>query len=212
MPLLGRLALILASVSAVLSALPLTSVPVRSQETVSGVINAMSFHPLPKGAPILVRPLDDSPENLVIKRDIEQALTDKGFTLAEEDSFLVLSFETRRELGGGPAPARRVTNRFVERHEESDIGDRRYKPQIGKTSPKGPSSISASRFRLDATLDDKQNGKRLWRGWTIAQMQGDETRNLAKSMAPLLVDSLGKTVRQQSFDIPLGTMGETKIR
>lgn len=212
---MGRIGYLLVSVSAVLAVLGgASAVPsaVRAQEKVSGVVNAMSFHSMPEGLPILVRPLDDSAENLVIRNDMEQALTAAGFTVAKDGSAIVLSFETRRELGGGPTPTRQITKQFVERHEQSDIVDRRYTPQIGKSSPKGSSSVSASRFRLDATLDDKQSGKRLWRGWTIARMHGDETKNLAKAMVPVLVDSLGETVREQTFDIPVGTASETTIR
>lgn len=185
---------------------------VRAQEAISGVLNAMSFQPVPSGVPILVRPLDDSPENLAIKSYLEQALTDAGFAVAKDGSSVVLSFETRRELGGGSTPTRQITKRFVERHEESDFGDFRYKPQIGKGSPKGPTSISASRFRVDATLDNRQSGKRLWRGWAIARMQGDETDNLARAMAPVLVGSLGETVRQEPFDVTVSKTSETQIR
>ncbi len=180
----------------------------QAQEVMTGTVNAVSFQPIPKGLPILVRPRDDSPENLAIKAELDQALAKDGFTAATDASALVLSFETRRELGGGPTPSRQVTDHFVERHEETDVGTRRYEPQIGR----GPSSISASRFRLDATLDNKQNGKRLWRGWTIARMQGDETAKLARGMAPVLVESLGETVREQTFEIPVTTASETQLR
>lgn len=208
---MGRFGFLLVSVSAMLVILA-GSFTVRAQEATSGVLNAMSFHPLPGGQPVLVRPLNDSPENLSIKTQLEQALAAAGFAVAKEGSVVVLSFETRRELGGGPTPRRQVTTRFVERHEESDIGDRRYKPQIGKSSPQGPTSISASRFRLDATLDDRQSGKRLWQGWAIARMQGDETNALTKAMTSELVDSLGKTVREKTFEIPIGTTSETQTR
>ena len=208
---MGRIGYLLVSVSAVLAVLG-GAFAVRAQEAVTGVVNAVSFHPMPEGLPILVRPLDDSAENLVIKKDMEQALTDAGFDVAKDGSSIVLSFETRRELGGGPTPTRQITKQFVERHQESDIVDRRYKPQIGKSSPKGPSSISASRFRLDATLDDKQNGKRLWRGWTIARMYGDETKKLARAMVSILIDNLGQTVREQTFDISVSKTSETTIR
>ncbi len=208
---MGRSGFFLMSVSAMLMILA-GSFTVRAQEPISGVLNAMSFHPIPEGLPILVRPLDDSPENLSIKTQLEQALAHAGFAVAKEGSFVVLSFETRREMGGGPTPRRQVTPRFDERHEESGFRDRRYNPQIGKGSTHGSTSISASRFRLDATLDDKQSGKRLWRGWTIARMQGDETANLAKAMAPVLVGSLGETVREQTFEIPIGKPGETQLR
>lgn len=209
--LMGRFGFFLTSVSAMLLVLAGSST-VRAQEDVSGVVNAVSFYPMLESQPIFVRPLDDSPENLSIRTDMEQALTDAGFAVAKKSAILVLSFETRRELGGGAAPTRQVTNRFLERHEESDIGDQRYKPQIGKESPRGSGAISASRFRLDATLDDRETGKRLWRGWTIARMHGDDTSTLAKAMAPALVDSLGKTVRQQTFDIRASETSKTGTR
>ncbi len=184
----------------------------QAQEIMSGTVNAVLFQPIPEGLPILVRPRDDSPENLAIKAQLDQALAKDGFTAATDASALVLSFETRRELGGGPTPNRQITDQFVERQEGSDVGTRRYEPQIGKGSPRGPTSISASRFRLDATLDNKQSGKRLWRGWTIARMKGDETAKLAKVMVPVLVDNLGETVQEQTFEIPVTTASETQTR
>ncbi len=208
---MGRFGFLLMPAGALLLILA-GSFTVRAQEATSGVLNAMSLHPLSGGQPVLVRPLNDSPENLSIKTQLEQALAAAGFAVAKESSVVVLSFETRRELGGGPTPRRQVTPRFIERHEESNIGDQRYTPQIGKSSPQGPSSISASRFRLDATLDDRQSGKRLWQGWAIARMQGEETNKLTKAMAAELVGSLGKTVREKTFEIPIGTPVETETR
>lgn len=208
---MGRIGFLLLPVGAMLMILAGPSA-VRAQEVISGVLSAMSFQPMPENQPILVRPLDDSPQNLAIKGYLEQALSNAGFAVATDSSSVVLSFETRRELGGGSTPSRQVTDRFIERHEQSDIGDQRYKPQIGKSSPQGPRGISASRFRLDATLDDRQSGKRLWRGWAIAPMQGDETNNLARAMAPVLAGSLGETVREETFEIPVGNTSETQTR
>lgn len=208
---MGRFGSVLVSMSAMLMILA-GSFAVRAQESVTGVIHSMSFQSMPEGLPILVRPLDDSPENLTIKTQLEQALAKAGYSIAKTASFLVLSFETRRELGGGPTPRRPVTRTFVERHEDSLMADKRYNPQIGKGSPVGPSAISASRFRLDATLDDKQSGKRLWRGWAIAPMQRDDTANLTKAMAPVMAESLGETVREQPFEIPVSQSSEPQVR
>ena len=159
----------------------------------------MSHSPLPEGLPILVRPLDNSTENLEIKKQFDTALTQSGFTLAKDSSFLVLSFETRRELGGGPTPRREVTDRMP-----SDLAAQkgmRYRPQIASGPAIGPRSISRSRYRLDATIDDRQSNKRLWRGWAIAPLHGDDTSASVDAMVKALVTSIGQTVTQKPFDI-----------
>ncbi len=40
-----------------------------AQESPTGVLNAVAFKPLPAGAPILVRPFNDTDENLAIKKE-----------------------------------------------------------------------------------------------------------------------------------------------
>jgi hypothetical protein len=174
-----------------------------------GVVNAMSHNPLPEGLPILVRPLDNSAENLKIKKQFETVLAQDGYVVATDSSFLVLSFETRRELGGGPTPRRQVTDRMPK--DQSAQKGMRYRPQIAEGQPSGPTSISRSRYRLDATLDDKQSNKRLWRGWAIAPLQGDDTSATTEAMVKALVGSIDHTVSQQPFAIewksedPIGT-------
>ncbi len=57
------------------------------------------------------------------------------------------------------------------------------------------------RYLLIATLDDERTGRRVWQGEaTYSGAPADESETLA-AMAEILVDQLGRTVRQRSFRI-----------
>lgn len=60
---------------------------------------------------------------------------------------------------------------------------------------------SSVRYVLRATLDDRRNGQRLWQGQTSYDAtSGDETTTFAL-MVPVLVRSLGQTIRPRSFRV-----------
>jgi len=85
---------------------------VAAQEEGQGTLNAVSFKPLPIGAPIFVRPLDDSDENLVFKQRFESVLQARGCALAPDPSGLVLTFETRDQIGSWSGSGRRTVLEF----------------------------------------------------------------------------------------------------
>jgi hypothetical protein len=182
-----------------------------AQESPTGVLNAVSFKPLPAGAPILVRPLDDTDENLVIKKDIEAALTARGYTLSTDPQGIVLSFESRSEPGYWTSTRQR---KFIELEGTAGTGTRAsknsrgmvnlYDSQQGAVLNKGNQSIvtpAATLYRLDVNIDDKTDGKSLWRGWAIANLAEADAVNLAKAMVPALVDNIGKGAKEQSFKL-----------
>jgi hypothetical protein len=182
-----------------------------AQESPTGVLNAVSFKPLPAGAPILVRPLDDTDKNLVIKKDIEAALTARGYTLSTDPQGIVLSFESRSEPGYWTSTRQR---KFIELEGTAGTGTRAsknsrgmvnlYDSQQGAVLNKGNQSIvtpAATLYRLDVNIDDKTDGKSLWRGWAIANLAEADAVNLAKAMVPALVDNIGKGAKEQSFKL-----------
>jgi hypothetical protein len=182
-----------------------------AQESPTGVLNAVSFKPLPAGAPILVRPLDDTDENLVIKKDIEAALTARGYALSTDPQGIVLSFESRSEPGYWTSTRQR---KFIELEGTAGTGTRAsknsrgmvnlYDSQQGAVLNKGNQSIvtpAATLYRLDVNIDDKTDGKSLWRGWAIANLAEADAVNLAKAMVPALVDNIGKGAKEQSFKL-----------
>ena len=174
-----------------------------------GQMSAVSFQPLPRGSALFVRPLDNSDHNLVLQKDFERVLRQKGYTVSR-DAALILTFETRDTAGswsgGGP-------NRIVELSNNPDQTGIEA-PQVrfnlfnsargGLLNPDRREltrTVTPSSFRIDVTIDDKSNGKRLWQGWSSADIGPGDNRKMTRNMIPILVNSLGQTVSQKSFTL-----------
>ncbi len=161
-------------------------------EALPGLAYASSFIPVPAGAPINVRPWDNSAENQRVKLSFTDALHRRGVPLTDAGTTLTLNFETEVQslavpgIGAGP-----VRN---ESRVRMDIQDNLLG---GRTESNG----GTTRYILRATLDDQQSGQRLWQG--EASYTGavtDETATFA-AMAPVLVDGFGQTVHPKGFRI-----------
>ena len=57
-------------------------------------------------------------------------------------------------------------------------------------------------YRLDATIDDRRSGERLWQGWTTAPLIRSDGQTLSMSMVPVMVESVGSTVKRKPFVLP----------
>ena len=44
--------------------------------------------------------------------------------------------------------------------------------------------------------------KRLWQAWTIADLESNDGLDLTLAMIPVMVGSLGRTVKKQPFTLP----------
>ncbi|MEE8351275.1 MAG: hypothetical protein V3R37_03680, partial [Rhodospirillales bacterium] len=62
-------------------------------------------------------------------------------------------------------------------------------------------TVSPSTFRIDVTIDNKSDGKRLWEGWSTAELGLSGNSAVTRVMIPTIIDGLGKTVKQQSFPV-----------
>lgn len=185
-----------------------TDSPADSQQ---GVLNAVSFKPLPPGAPILVRPLNDTDDNLAIKDDIEAALTNRGYTIGTDPKGFVLSFESSSQPGYWTSTSHR---KFIELQGSAGSGTSAskntkgmvnlYDSQQGAVFNEGKRHVvtpAATLYRLDVTIDDKTDGKRLWRAWAVANLAESDEASLAKAMVPTIVDTIGKSAKEQSFKV-----------
>jgi hypothetical protein len=177
------------------------SCPAGAEQPERGVLNAISFEPLQVGAPILVRPLDDTDENLAIKKEFEAAMAAAGLDVAPGPAHLILSFETREQIGAGPAPQPQNTVRLRGREGRMSTSDQRHVPKFIETPREGTRIYHPSRFRIDATIDDKEKGTRLWQGWAVADLDEHTHLFLAKAMVPAIVGSIGRTVREEPFPL-----------
>jgi len=172
-----------------------------AQQPEQGVLHAVSFEPLPEGIPVLVRPLDDTDENLEIKKEFEAAMASDGLNVAADEARIVLSFETREEVAAGPAPRPQNTIRFRGQGGRMSTSDERNVPKLIEAPRDGTRIYRPSRYRIDATIDDKVDGTRLWQGWAVAGLEEHTHLFLAKTMVPAIVDSIGQTVREKPFPL-----------
>jgi hypothetical protein len=176
--------------------------------TAQAFINAVSFQPLPERSVVTVRPLDNSDANLKLKTAFEEALRVRGFGVTK-DSPLVLSFDTRDEVGAWTDAGRRT---ILELRAEGGREGGEYahaKVIVFDTNSggllnegRGGTAIATpSTYRIDATLDDRTNGRRVWQGWAIANLNLGERTELDRAMVPAIVQNLGRIATRQPFEV-----------
>lgn len=176
----------------------------------AGSLNAVSYQPMPAATALQVRPLDDSDHNLLLKADFERELRAKGYAISK-DAKLVFTFETRDTAGAwtgeGPNPFVELSNNPDQTGIEAPrVRFNLFNTQRGgilnpdRTEP--TRMVTPSSFRIDVTIDSMTDGKRLWHGWGSIDIGADDPRERTRAMIPIMVEAIGKTIRQQSFQVP----------
>lgn len=173
----------------------------------SGItLNAVSYFDLPKNEPVMVEIYDDAKENVILKNRFEDELREQGYTISQ-DARLILSFETRDTSGkwSGGGPNRLIEMRNSQNHTGKDAPEvvvSIYDNQRGGVfNPKrdpGITQVAPSEFRIDASIEDRTNGRRLWQGWTITASVGAEDTSIHQSMVKPIIANIGNTVRDQT--------------
>ena len=172
-----------------------------------GVLNAMSYHPIPAGTAIAVRPLDDSDRNIELKAELEAALEARGHSLSA-DAPLILSFEVREEGGAWSDGGRRTV---LELHARGGgIGGNEQGARVnlfdstrGGVLNKGQGGtrvVTRDRYRIDMTLDQRGKG-RLWQAWATAETRVSDAVTATSAMLGPMADKIGKTARRETFPI-----------
>lgn len=186
---------------AVASAAVLPCIAAAADVSGQATLNAVAFQPLSGSQPIEVRVLDNSDENLAIMRELQAALKRRGVPVGGDQAPLMLTIDTGDSVGAWNAPASSDQVRMMDDRGrlfpqgELDITRQARLPLAGTTV------VTPAQYRLGLTLDSRASGTRLWQGWTIADLSQGERSDLAAAMVPKLVDSLGKTVREESFEL-----------
>lgn len=186
---------------AVAGAVVLPGIAAAADVSGEATLNAVAFQPLPGSQPIEVRVLDNSDENLAIMRELQAALKRRGVPVGGDQAPLMLTIDTGDSVGAwtAPPPSDQVPmmddrGRLFP-HGELDITRQARLPLPGTTV------VTPAQYRLGLTLDSRASGTRLWQGWAIADLSQGERADLAAAMVPRLADSLGRTVREESFEL-----------
>lgn len=195
-------------VPALVAALLAIPSPAAAQQ--QGTVNAVSFEKVPAGSAIDVDPLDDSQESLALLREFERLLAARGYQI-EEGAPLVLTFELRDLEGSwtGGGTNSWLEFRNTDDHTGTDAPEVRLNlfksdkggliNRLGNERPEGTRQVASSEMRLDATLDDRSNGKRLWQGWSVIDVGAADDLDRHRRMVPPLIDHFDETVRQETF-------------
>ncbi len=175
-----------------------------------GLFNAVAYKPIPAGAAVKVRPLDNSDNNLVLQEEFERELASRGF-LVSDDAQFILSFETRDVVG---AYTERTARHVVELSISGGRGggeDARARVNVFDSASGGlinagegtgdTSIVTATQYRMDATIDDRDSGRRLWQAWAVANLEQSDGLTLTRSMVPVVAGAIGRTIKQKPFPL-----------
>lgn len=176
-----------------------------------GRVNAAVYEEVPAGSAVLVQPRDDDEDSLVIKVAIERELLARGYRI-DADAPLVMTFwtsgsydlarRTRQRPGlllfGGEGGNRTSTDLEAQVKLFSSKGGGLFQNPARRPDQK---PLGSTRHRLDAVLNDPQNGRRIWQGQSYTDVSGGDPLTVSEAMVPVLVDSFAKTVRQQLFTL-----------
>ena len=181
---------------------------VQAQGVGQGLMNAISYKPLPQNTAFSVKPLDNSNQNIVLKEEFEQLLKRKGFSISK-NSPLVITFETHSEIGSYTTRNRRSILALDARGGREGGEDARMRFNLFDSNTggllnqgKGETSLKTnSQYRLDVSIVNRANGKYHWQAWTTANQDRSAGGASILAMVPEMVNKIGEKVKSHVFDL-----------
>lgn len=181
---------------------------VQAQDSGQGIMNAISYKTLPQNPIFAVKPMDDSNQNLILKRKFEHLLKIKGFSISK-NAPLVITFGTSNELSSYTTRNRRSILE-LDAHGGREGGERaqmRFNLFDSNSGGmfnvgKGETSLkTGGQYRLDVSVINRTNGKHHWQAWTTTNQGDSGERAPILAMVPEMVNRIGKKVTSQIFDL-----------
>ncbi|MEX2450875.1 MAG: hypothetical protein WD407_08475 [Rhodospirillales bacterium] len=189
----------------ILSAFALAAPPAVAEE---GMLNAVSYEKFGRDTPISVRPLDNSDVNVALKEVFEASLREKGYTVID-NAGVILSFDTRSEGGAWSDAGDRALIELKNQEGTSHSNEPEVRLNLFNSSRggvlnqgnPGTKQVSPTMYRVDVMIENGANGQRMWEGWAMTELRMANEIPLSQAMVPVLVDNLGKTIRQKTFNL-----------
>jgi hypothetical protein len=166
----------------------------------------MRFHAVESATPVSVRPLDNSPLNMKVAKQLTKSLRERGMVIAD-DAPLRLEFETAIEntaamqSSGAPSEPPRVDIGRERDLGRSDAVDARVDLYSNTRSSLLTGVRKPDRglqYVLRATLAGR-DGQRLWEGYAEYGEAASSDELLFDGMAELLAGMVGQTARERRF-------------
>jgi hypothetical protein len=172
------------------------------EETGDGVLIAFACGVVPRNVPVEVQPPDDTPAQTALRDVVVAELRRSGIAVAAGAPVRV-TFEGGME--------RDLASRGVPRYGEITGHNDRFELRFRLWSSSEDSVIGgrrdeadrpqANRYRLGIFINDRTNGRCLWQGEALHDVEGADETVTARRMVPVLLRHLGQTVRQRAFTL-----------
>ena len=168
-----------------------------------GRASASSYAAIPLGVPVMVRPLDDSPDQLRIKENIASALSRRQWRVQESPAPIAFNFETEiQQIGRRPSEPSFGRASGSSSRETEVIVNMYSTTQDSIITGRQAEVRGSLRYVLTMTADDQRSGRRLWQGEASYVGSAGDDQAVLRALIPMLIDMLGQTVRQRSFSLP----------
>lgn len=181
-----------------------------------GRLVTRAFAPLPASLAAVIEPQDDTDENMALARRFAEEVAKRGGRIGGSDTRLSLFFATEvrpnvRAAPPGPtrAPSEAVGSAAADADPARSSALVPPPPTSGTPADGGARALSgrtegrdygrALRYVINATIDDKKDGKRLWQGHISYDGAEPDRKAIFSALVPLLVAEIGKTVQERRF-------------
>jgi hypothetical protein len=179
-----------------------------------GQIITRSFTPIPAPLVMSIEPDDNTRTNMALAERMSRELARRGVQVPASDAPLVLRFDSeirsnvtsagaryQREasgaddsdmsIGAAGAPDRPVVaNLFSSAQGRGVIGQR-----------SGEDYSRPLRYVVNARIEERQNRTLVWQGHASYDSDRTNADPILEAMVPLLIEEIGKTVRDRRFSI-----------
>lgn len=179
-------------------------------DPVASRMNAFACGALPSPLRVDVQVLDNAARFVRFrKRFIEALRATGGDAVKGVDAILTLDVRTEREF------QRREGGELLELRagqENTNIGDEGtvfFRGNIWSNSSdsvlggrkRDLGRLSLNQLQVTATVNDRKNGRCLWQGEVLHNLDGEDPDAATVRILPILAQSIGKTARNQAIDI-----------
>ena len=186
------------------------SLPALPADTPAGYLTAFVCEPLAKPLRVSATILDNTDENIRLHGLLLKRLAANHITVGP-DAALTMSFDVRRvREAARRKPGDMIDVRVGE--DEERIGQEGFaKIHMNIWSNARDSvlggrrdtlvSAHVDRLLISVTINSKADGRCVWRGEVVQNLDGRDPGRAADLMIPILADSVGSAVSQKPIDI-----------
>ena len=186
------------------------SLPALPADTPAGYLTAFVCEPLAKPLRVSATILDNTDENIRLHGLLLKRLADNHVTVGP-DAALTMSFDVQRvREAGRRKPGDMIDVRVGE--DEERIGQEGFarvhmniwsNARDSVLGGRRDTLVSAhvDRLLISVTINSKADGRCVWRGEVVQNLDGRDPGRAADLMIPILADSVGSAVSQKPIDI-----------